>query len=143
MSGDDLAQLGRDVVSDGRLAQLQTRLQFSASQMSELVGVSIATYRRWMDHPRTILKPMIAHRVGTMYQRALITIANLARDKVDLDTLVPFQRAAARLGWPQEFLLARHWAGVVPGVDLGVLGTWMTLDTYNDMMLRRGSYVAA
>lgn len=139
----DLERLGQAVVNDGRLVQLRTRLQFSMSQMAELLGVALATYVRWEKYPRTVLHLDTAEKVGGVYKRALQEILWLREDGIRLDSLVPFHRAAARLGWPQEFLLRKHRAGEVQGVDVGILGTWMSLDTYRDLILNRRKHVAA
>lgn len=139
----DLEHLGQSVVADGRLVQLRTRLQFSMSQMAELLGVALATYVRWEKHPRTILHLTTAEKVGKIYKRALQEILWLRQDEVQLDNLVPFHRAAARLGWPQEFLLLKYRSGDFAGIDMGILGMWMTMDVYEELILNRRAHVAA
>lgn len=128
-------KLGQDVVHDGRLVQLATRLQFSMSQMSELIGVSLTTYVRWVKYPRTVLSQKTAERLGLMYHAAVQEIRWLHEDGVKIDTLVPFYRVATRLGWPHEYLLAKHRSGEIPGYDVGVLGLWMDMPTYTKLIL--------
>lgn len=135
--------LGRAVVADGRLAQLQTRLQFSMAQMGELVGVAAGTYHRWIRNPGTDLHEASAERVGAIYQRAVDEIAWLREDGIRLDSLVSFHRAATRLGRPHELLLAKARQGTIPSIDMGVLGLWMTMDTYTALINDRRRHVAS
>jgi DNA-binding XRE family transcriptional regulator len=139
----DLEHLGQSVVNDGRLVQLRTRLQFSRSSMAELLNVAPGTFVRWEKFPRTVLHRETASRVGEVYQRALQEIVWLREDGVRLDSLIPFYLVAARLGWPQEYLLAKYRTGDIPGVDLGILGPWMSLEICEDLARSRRKHVAA
>lgn len=122
---DFLAALGRAVVADGRLRQLQTRLDFSTNAMSELLYVPPGTYRTWIRRPATRLWPTTAVKIGRFYSATVEFLAQIRAEGIDLDSLVPLHKVAMVLGRPMEMLLDQFRAGIIDGFDLDGLGVWI------------------
>jgi len=133
MTKDELEQLGREVVVDGRLDELRQYLGLSASFMAELLGVSPITYRAWQDKPDTRLWTNMAIKVGRWYDNALSQLEMLDVVDEDFRHLIPIQMAAPLLGLPQEVLLGRYREGKFDAVDLGMLGLWLHRDDFREM----------
>lgn len=121
----DMAVLGRAVVRDGRLGQLQARIQFSHSMMAELLYVAPGTYKQWITNPGTQLWHATAEKVGRFYSAALNVIAVVRRDGIDIDTMMPLHHAAMNLGTPLEVMLTWFNEYRIDGADLGLLGVWV------------------
>lgn len=122
---DQYGALGRAVVADGRLHQLQVRLQFSNQAMSQLLYVAPGTYKQWLVNPKTNLRPPVAVKVGRLYAKVVDFLSVLREEGIVIDDLVPYHRVAMMLGWPTEVLLSRFRADQIDGLDLELLGMWM------------------
>lgn len=120
------AELGQEVVDDGRLEALRKLLRWSLNAMAEALHTSPQTYSTWERRRDKIkLWPASANRVGQFYTQAHIVLNQLIAENVFLGGMVPFHLAASQLGLPQEVLLERHRAGELPAEDLGILGLWV------------------
>lgn len=139
LSDPVLEELGRAVVADGRLHGLQMRLGFSTNAMAELIYVSPATYKNWIRNPDTHMWPATARQVGRLFTEATTTLSFADEDGFDLTTMVPYHRAAMELGWPQETLLDKYRNDEITGVDLDVLGMWMTKAELSRLRGARGN----
>lgn len=128
VEGDPVERLGRQVVADGLLSGLRTRLRLTRNAMSELLLTSPITYASWEDRPDVRIWRGTAVRVGRFYQAVQEELADLEREGVDLAGLMPFYLAATQLGVPQELLLRRYREGEVEAVDAGPLGLWIRPD---------------
>lgn len=117
--------LGRAVVADGRLKQVQQRLDFSANIMAEMLDVAPTTYRKWMREPETNLWPAIALRVGEFYRDAIRLLGELSQEGTKIDAYVPIHRVTELIGWPHEMLMAEIRAGRVEADDFEVFGLWI------------------
>jgi transcriptional regulator with XRE-family HTH domain len=120
------ADLGQEVVDDGRLKDLRLMLDWSLNAMAEVLHTSPQTYSTWERRRNQIkLWPASANRVGQFYVQAHQLICQLADEGVDLGQLVPFHVAASHMGLPQEVLLERYRNGEIDAEDLGILGLWI------------------
>jgi transcriptional regulator with XRE-family HTH domain len=126
----DLVELlGRHAVIDGKLAELRHTLGISLSYMSELMDVSISTYRNWELTPNlgVLMRDQLAIKVGRFVTRAAEELDHLAGDGLSITQLIPFYMYAEALGQPVELIMDRWRRGQmnVETVDLGILGIWM------------------
>jgi transcriptional regulator with XRE-family HTH domain len=120
------ADLGQEVVDDGRLKDLRMTLKWSLNAMAEVLHTSPQTYSTWERRRDQIkLWPASANRVGQFYVQARQLMGQLADEGIDLGDLIPFHVAASQLGLPQEVLLERHRNGELNAEDLGILGLWI------------------
>ena len=123
------AELGQEVVDDGRLEALRRLLRWSLNAMAEALHTSPQTYSTWERRRDQIkLWPASANRVGQFYVQAHVVLNHLLADGINLGELGPFHVAASQLGLPQEVLLERHRSGELPAEDLGILGLWIHKD---------------
>lgn len=122
---DDLIELGRAVVGDGRLADLRAHLGFSTTYMAEVLMTNVATYRNWERRPTTKLWDITALRVGRFFTSAHEAVVQLEEDGTDLSNLTPLHAIAPKLGITHEVLLQRYRRGGFEAVDLGILGLWV------------------
>lgn len=120
----DAVDLGRAVVSDGRLKHLREKLGLTRNAMAEMLRVAWPTYSAWEQRPVT-LRPETAARVGRFYREALIELDVLRDHEIEVSNLKPFHVVATLLGIPQEQLLYRYREGHIKAVDAGLLGLWM------------------
>jgi transcriptional regulator with XRE-family HTH domain len=120
------ADLGQEVIDDGRLEALRRLLRWSLNAMAEVLHTSPQTYSTWEKRRDQIkLWPASANRVGQFYVQAFQVIGQLLTEDIDLSKLVPFHVAASQLGLPQEVLLEQHRSGELYAEDLGILGLWV------------------
>jgi hypothetical protein len=122
----DHADLGREVVKDGRLVSLRQRLRWSRNAMAEALLTSPITYSAWEGYPDTRIWTSTAERIGAFYEAAMGTL-----ETAEVDNWVPFYYLASDLGIPQEELMRRYRDGVYQAEDLGVLGLWIHQDDYD------------
>lgn len=122
----DHADLGREVVKDGRLTLLRNRLGWSRNAMAEALLTSPITYSAWEAYPGTRLWESTAERVGAFYEAATGIL-----ETVDVSGMVPFYYLASDLGIPQEELMRRYRRGEYQAEDLGTLGLWILQDDYD------------
>jgi DNA-binding XRE family transcriptional regulator len=120
----EAVDLGRAVVSDGRLKALREQLGLTRNAMAELLQVAWPTYSAWEDRAVN-LRPETAARVGRFYTQATGELALLQEHEISVRNLVPFHVVATLLGIPQEQLLYRYREGQIKTVDAGILGLWM------------------
>jgi hypothetical protein len=121
----DDVELGRQVVRDGLLLPLRTRLGLSSSAMAVLLYASPITYRSWESRPDTRVWENTAAKLGRFYRAAMAQLEAADEEGITLEDKIPFHLAATLLGVPQELLLRRYREGEVPATDLGLLGLWV------------------
>lgn len=119
------ADLGQEVVDDGRLEALRKLLRWSVNAMAEVLHTSPQTYSSWERRRNIKLWPASADRVGKFYIQAHQVFSYMLEEGVSLHELIPFHVAASQMGLPQEVLLERHRSGELDAEDLGVLGLWV------------------
>lgn len=123
-------ELGREVVTDGRLVQLRTDLGLSRQAMAELLHTSTIVYASW-ETRAVRLWPSTAERVGRFFRLAVEELQLLEDDGVPLSGLMPLYLAASIVGVPQELFLSWYRDGHFEAVDLGILGLWIYQDDLN------------
>ena len=138
-----LEDLGRAIVLDGRLKQLQTRLQFSANSMAEMLHVSPTTYRGWTSTTPSKPWPELARRIGEFYRDALDMLGLLRAEGTNIDDYMPLTRVAMEVGWPHEVLMRHVRAGTLIADDFEVLGLWVPRTEVNRLRGERHHRVAA
>ena len=122
----DAIDLGRAVVSDGRLKALRKDLGLTKNAMAELLHTAWPTYSSWEARPVT-LRADTAARVGRFYHQATLELKILDGQGINVRNLIPFHIVATLLGIPQEQLLYRYRNNNVTAIDLGgVLGLWVS-----------------
>jgi transcriptional regulator with XRE-family HTH domain len=125
----DLARIGKEAVTEGRLFQLRTKLGLSRNAMADMLHTSFITYTSWEHQPRVRLWPSTATRIGAFYKAAVAAIEeHEAHGGEPLDQLLPFHIVATYCGVPQEQLLQWFRDGQFEAVDLGILGLWVHRD---------------
>lgn len=125
--------LGRTVVTEQKLTQLRRRLGVSLSYMSELMDLSVSTYRNWELNPElgVLIRAQLAIKAGRFYQRAVETLEGLQLDgDLTIEDLIPFYAYAEVTGQPVEFVLEQCRRGLISLTiyDLGILGPWIQRD---------------
>lgn len=118
------AELGQEVVSDGRLRDLRMILGLTRNAMAELLHTAPLTYSSWEQRP-VRLRPDTAQRIGRFYVSAQRGLELLREDGLEIRELMPFHVVATQLGVPQEQLLRRYREGEVHAIDAGILGLWI------------------
>lgn len=139
---DVLRELGRDVIRDGRLKQLQTRLQFSANAMAEMLHISPTTYRAWIVNPDTRIWGQPALKVGEFYRDAVDMLAVLREEGYVIDSYIPLHKVPMEIGWPHEVLMRAVRSGKVIADDFEVLGLWVPRSEL-DRLRKERQHVAA
>lgn len=127
----EVTEFGRQVVAEGRLLELRTKLGFSRKMMSELLHTSPLTYKQWEENQRTKLWPETARRISRFYSQAIQVLREVEAEGVILHRYIPFYMAAAHMAIPQELLLSRYRQGQFEALDLGILGLWMPKEYLN------------
>lgn len=119
-----MEDLGREVVSDGRLRDLRQILSLTRNAMAELLHTAPLTYSSW-ELRKVNLHRATAERIGRFYTAAQRGLEILREADLDPSELMPFHLVATHLGIPQEQLLRRYREGEVAGIDVGILGLWL------------------
>lgn len=122
--------LGRDAIRLGHLHDLRVQLGLSQAAMADLIDVDASRYRFWEREPDTRLWAASAHRIGRFYRSAMRQVGLIEEMGYAPGELMPFMSVAPLLGMTHELLIRRYRNGEITGVDLGVLGIWMTKDQY-------------
>lgn len=126
----EAVDLGRAVVTDGRLKKLRKSLGLTQNAMAELLHTAWPTYNSWETRP-VQLRVETAARVGRFYATATMELQVLKEHDLDMSNLVPFHVVATLLGIPQEQLLYRYRENQVAAVDAGILGLWVAKTELN------------
>lgn len=125
----DLARIGREVVTEGKLYKLRERLKLSRNAMADMLHTSFITYTNWEQQPGVRLWPSTAARIGAFYKAATAELEeHEAHGGEPLHELMPFHMVATYCGVPQEQLLHWYRDGQFEAVDLGILGLWVHRD---------------
>lgn len=123
---EELAVLGRSVVSQGLLQPLRDGLGLTLTAMANLIGTNPVTYASWEDrHDSVTLWDATAVRVGRFYQLTMRQLDLIAEAEVLMNELIPLTALASRLGVSQAFLLKRYREHAYEAEDLGILGLWV------------------
>lgn len=117
-------QLGREVVSDGRLKELRLALGLTRNAMAEILRTAPLTYTSWENRPVN-LREETASRIGRFYKSARRGLELLEEEGVPISELMPFHMVATQLGLPQEVLFRRYRDGEIHGIEAGILGLWL------------------
>ncbi len=125
--------LGRDAVANGHLRDLRVQLVLTQAAMADLLGIDPTRYRVWEREPTTRLWVASARRIGRFYRSAMRQVGLMEDMGYKPGDLIPFMSVAPLLGITHEVLLRRYRDGEISGIDLGVLGTWMTKQDFADL----------
>jgi DNA-binding XRE family transcriptional regulator len=130
---DNDVLLGREAVASGHLQALREQVGLTQAAMADLVGVDPTRYRLWERETSTRLWTDSARRIGRFYRSAMRQVGLIEEMGYKPGELIPFMSVAPLLGITHEVLLRRYRKGEVQGVDLGVLGTWMTRENFQGL----------
>jgi len=122
---DEMAELGREVVLNGQLADLRKHLGLSHSAMAELLSTSNSVYKSWETKPPHRMWGSTAERIGRFYTTAMRQVQDLYDHEIPIDDLMPLFAAASALGVAQELLLKFYRENKFHAEDLGILGLWV------------------
>ena len=125
---DEMAELGREVVLNGRLGHLRLDLGLSRSAMAELLSTSNSVYTTWESNPPHRMWGSTAARIGRFYVNATRQLDDLRDHQIPIDELMPLFAAASALGVAQELLLKCYREDKFHAEDLGILGLWVYRD---------------
>lgn len=123
-----MAELGREVVHNGQLAQLRATLGLSHSAMAELLNTSNSVYKTWETEPPHRMWGSTAARIGRFYSHAMRQLEDLQAHDIPIQDLMPLFAVASALGVAQELLLKYYRAEQFHAEDLGMLGIWVYKD---------------
>lgn len=119
-------ELGRAVVSDGRLKMLRNQLGITRSAMAELLYTNSVTYADWERRPGVNLRRNTAERVGRFFITATSQLEMLRNEGHDPRDYVALGVVSTLLGVAQEVLFQWYREGRLRAVDAGILGLWVS-----------------
>jgi transcriptional regulator with XRE-family HTH domain len=134
---------GTSLIRSGALTLLREQLGISATAMAALLYVSPTTFLRWEKDSVNGIDRRIwtrtAERVDRFFTAAIRQLELAQEHGYDMKNLVPFHLISSHLSIPSEVLFNRYRKGEIEGVDLGVLGLWMTSQDFEALINARSA----
>lgn len=120
-----LAEVGREVLRDGLLEDLQYKLGLGDNTLARMLGISYDTLVNWKNGANPWRRKLVD--LGEFWQKAMLALDHFEVEYPGKTTrdLVPINQVAAMESTPQEILMEQCRTGQRSCVDLGVLGSYM------------------
>lgn len=120
-------ELGRALLSEPEdMLAWRESLGMSRRAMSEMLGVTVVTYRVWETTGMIRGWRNRAERVGRYYRLTQQQLEKLSETGVTMSELTPLADYAAKKGMTTEGAFMRYRRGEIDNVvDLGVMGLWV------------------